>query len=180
MKELSFMPLKSGKFSHTAIHSLRDCIFYFGPAHGGYFIGNISPARMDLRWFFLGTKVSIFSFLANPEQLFLIIDLRWFCLGTNAAIFSFLANPELLFLITDLRWFCLGISAAIFSFLANPEQLFPIMGLVELRREELVGKMPVKVCYPDIRTHEWQVVKYTRSSYPNGGSWPGINNFSKQ
>jgi hypothetical protein len=38
--------------------------------------------------------------------------------------------------------------------------------------------MPVKICYPAIEGHEWQIVtgcdpKNTRWSYHNGGSWPG-------
>ncbi|RVW93319.1 putative alkaline/neutral invertase B [Vitis vinifera] len=42
---------------------------------------------------------------------------------------------------------------------------------------ELVGDMPLKVCYPAIEGHEWRIVtgcdpKNTRWSYHNGGSWP--------
>ncbi|KAG0488034.1 hypothetical protein HPP92_006845 [Vanilla planifolia] len=54
--------------------------FDFMPTHGGYFIGNVSPARMDFRWFALGNCVAILSSLATPEQSIAIMDLieaRW-------------------------------------------------------------------------------------------------------
>ncbi|CAN1259517.1 Probable alkaline/neutral invertase B [Linum perenne] len=93
--------------------SLPEWIFDFMPTRGGYFIGNVSPARMDF---------------------------RWFCLAT-------------------------------------PEQSTAIMDLIESRWEELVGEMPLKVCYPALESHEWRIVtgcdpKNTRWSYHNGGSWP--------
>ncbi|KAB1203648.1 Alkaline/neutral invertase CINV2 [Morella rubra] len=98
-------------------------VFDFMPTRGGYFIGNVSPAKMDFRWFCLGNCVAILSSLATPEQ-----------------------------------------SAA-------------IMDLIESRWEELVGEMPLKICYPAIENHEWRIVtgydpKNTRWSYHNGGSWP--------
>ncbi|KAJ1415952.1 Six-hairpin glycosidase superfamily [Sesbania bispinosa] len=121
---------KTEEYSHTAVNkfnvipdSLPDWIFDFMPHHGGYFIGNVSPARMDF------------------------------------------------------RWFCLGNCIAILSCLATPEQSIAIMDLIESRWEELIGEMPVKVCYPAIESHEWRIVtgcdpKNTRWSYHNGGSWP--------
>jgi hypothetical protein len=122
---------KTEEYSHTAVNkfnvipdSLPDWIFDFMPHHGGYFIGNVSPARMDF------------------------------------------------------RWFCLGNCIAILSCLATPEQSVAIMDLIESRWEELVGEMPVKVCYPALENHEWRIItgcdpKNTRWSYHNGGSWPG-------
>lgn len=78
----------------------------------------------------------------------------------------------------DFRWFCLGNCIAILSSLATHEQSMAIMDLIESRWEELVGDMPLKVCYPAIENHEWRIVtgcdpKNTRWSYHNGGSWPG-------
>lgn len=122
---------KTEEYSHTAVNkfnvipdSLPDWIFDFMPPHGGYFVGNVSPARMDF------------------------------------------------------RWFCLGNCIAILSCLATPEQSVAIMDLIESRWQELIGEMPVKVCYPAIESHEWRLVtgcdpKNTRWSYHNGGSWPG-------
>ncbi|KAL6531872.1 hypothetical protein OROMI_028235 [Orobanche minor] len=77
----------------------------------------------------------------------------------------------------DFRWFCLGNCVAILSSLATHEQSVAIMDLIESRWEELVGDMPLKVCYPAIENHEWRIVtgcdpKNTRWSYHNGGSWP--------
>uniref|UniRef100_A0A0R0K1V0 Alkaline/neutral invertase n=1 Tax=Glycine max TaxID=3847 RepID=A0A0R0K1V0_SOYBN len=121
---------KTEEYSHTAVNkfnvipdSLPDWIFDFMPHHGGYFVGNVSPARMDF------------------------------------------------------RWFCLGNCIAILSCMATPEQSIAIMDLIESRWEELIGEMPVKVCYPAIENHEWRLVtgcdpKNTRWSYHNGGSWP--------
>lgn len=123
---------KTEEYSHTAVNkfnvipdSLPEWVFDFMPLKGGYFIGNVSPARMDFRWFGLGNCIAILSSLATEEQ-------------SNA-----------------------------------------IMDLIESRWEELVGEMPLKVCYPAIESHEWRIVtgcdpKNTRWSYHNGGSWPGI------
>ncbi|XP_016443070.1 putative alkaline/neutral invertase D [Nicotiana tabacum] len=121
---------KTEEYSHTAVNkfnvmpdSLPDWVFDFMPSRGGYFIGNVSPARMDF------------------------------------------------------RWFCLGNCIAILSSLATPEQASAIMDLIESRWEELVGEMPLKICYPAMETHEWRIVtgcdpKNTSWSYHNAGSWP--------
>lgn len=121
---------KTEEYSHTAVNkfnvmpdSLPEWVFDFMPTRGGYFIGNVSPARMDF------------------------------------------------------RWFCLGNCVAILSSLATPEQASAIMDLIESRWDELVGEMPLKICYPAMENHEWKIVtgcdpKNTSWSYHNGGSWP--------
>lgn len=128
---------KTEEYSHTAVNkfnvipdSIPDWVFDFMPTRGGYFIGNVSPARMDFRWFALGNCVAILSSLATPEQASAIMD------------------------------------------------------LFEARWEELVGEMPIKICYPAIESHEWRIVtgcdpKNTRWSYHNGGTWPGLLLFFK-
>lgn len=78
---------KTEEYSHTAVNkfnvipdSLPEWIFDFMPTRGGYFIGNISPARMDFRWFCLGNCIAILSSMATPEQSTAIMDLiesRW-------------------------------------------------------------------------------------------------------
>eukprot|EP00250_Pteridium_aquilinum_P032811 c4697_g1_i1 orf=473-2161(-) len=78
---------KTEEYSHTAVNkfnvipdSIPDWVFDFMPMKGGYFIGNVSPARMDFRWFCLGNCVAILSSLATPEQEAGIMDLfeeRW-------------------------------------------------------------------------------------------------------
>ncbi|KAJ6832809.1 putative alkaline/neutral invertase D [Iris pallida] len=78
---------KTEEYSHTAVNkfnvipdSIPDWVFDFMPTRGGYFIGNVSPARMDFRWFALGNCIAIMSSLATPEQSSAIMDLiesRW-------------------------------------------------------------------------------------------------------
>lgn len=78
---------KTEEYSHTAVNkfnvipdSLPNWVFDFMPNHGGYFIGNVSPARMDFRWFALGNCIAILSSLATPDQSTAIMDLiesRW-------------------------------------------------------------------------------------------------------
>lgn len=78
---------KTEEYSHTAVNkfnvipdSIPDWLFDFMPNRGGYFIGNVSPSRMDFRWFALGNCVAILASLATPEQSLAIMDLieeRW-------------------------------------------------------------------------------------------------------
>lgn len=78
---------KTEEYSHTAVNkfnvipdSIPDWVFDFMTCSGGYFVGNVSPARMDFRWFALGNFVAILSSLATPEQSTAIMDLieeRW-------------------------------------------------------------------------------------------------------
>lgn len=78
---------KTEEYSHTAVNkfnvipeSIPDWVFDFLPMKGGYFIGNVSPARMDFRWFAIGNCCAILSALATPEQASAIMDLfeeRW-------------------------------------------------------------------------------------------------------
>jgi hypothetical protein len=78
---------KTEEYSHTAVNkfnvipdSIPHWIFDFLPMNGGYFIGNVSPARMDFRWFAIGNCMAILSSLATPEQASAIMDLfeeRW-------------------------------------------------------------------------------------------------------
>ncbi|XP_047979040.1 probable alkaline/neutral invertase F [Salvia hispanica] len=78
---------KTEEYSHTAVNkfnvipeSIPDWVFEFMPLKGGYFIGNVSPARMDFRWFLVGNCIAILSCLATPAQATAIMDLieeRW-------------------------------------------------------------------------------------------------------
>lgn len=78
---------KTEEYSHTAVNkfnvipdAIPDWVFDFMPTKGGYFIGNVSPARMDFRWFCMGNCVAILSSLATLEQEAAIMDLieeRW-------------------------------------------------------------------------------------------------------
>ncbi|KAK1438539.1 hypothetical protein QVD17_04348 [Tagetes erecta] len=78
---------KTEEYSHTAVNkfnvipeSIPDWVFDFMPLKGGYFIGNVSPARMDFRWFLVGNCIAILSSLATVAQTTAIMDLveeRW-------------------------------------------------------------------------------------------------------
>ncbi|KAL3622277.1 Alkaline/neutral invertase cinv2 [Castilleja foliolosa] len=78
---------KTEEYSHTAVNkfnvipeSIPEWVFEFMPLRGGYFIGNVSPARMDFRWFLVGNCIAILSCLATPSQATAIMDLieeRW-------------------------------------------------------------------------------------------------------
>lgn len=121
---------KTEEYSETAVNkfnvmpdSIPDWLFDWMPMKGGYFVGNVSPARMDFRWFTIGNCVAILASLPTQEQCGAIMD------------------------------------------------------LIEARWTELVGEMPLKVCYPALESRDWQIVtgcdpKNTRWSYHNGGSWP--------
>ncbi|XP_052193803.1 probable alkaline/neutral invertase F [Diospyros lotus] len=78
---------RTEEYSHTAVNkfnvipdSIPDWLFEFMPLRGGYLIGNVSPARMDFRWFLVGNCIAILSSLATPAQATAIMDLieeRW-------------------------------------------------------------------------------------------------------
>ncbi|GJP51016.1 hypothetical protein CLOM_g10170 [Closterium sp. NIES-68] len=77
----------------------------------------------------------------------------------------------------DFRWFALGNLWAIVSSLASHAQAEAILDLMEEKWEELVGGMPMKICFPALENGEWRIItgadpKNTAWSYHNGGSWP--------
>lgn len=77
----------------------------------------------------------------------------------------------------DTRFFCLANMISIVSDLASEEQSQAIMNLIEERWEDLVGDMPMKICYPALEHEEYKIVtgcdpKNIPWSYHNGGSWP--------
>jgi hypothetical protein len=77
----------------------------------------------------------------------------------------------------DTRFFSLGNLMAIVSDLASEEQSQAIMTLIEKRWEDLVGDMPMKICFPALEGEEYRIVtgcdpKNIPWSYHNAGSWP--------
>ena len=77
----------------------------------------------------------------------------------------------------DTRFFSLGNLMSIVSALATERQSHKILNLIELRWNDLVGQMPMKLCYPALEDVEWRIVtgadpKNRPWSYHNGGSWP--------
>uniref|UniRef100_A0A7N1A1J6 Alkaline/neutral invertase n=1 Tax=Kalanchoe fedtschenkoi TaxID=63787 RepID=A0A7N1A1J6_KALFE len=73
---------KTEEYSCTAVNkfnvipdSIPDWLFDFMTMRGGYLIGNVSPARMDFRWFMVGNCIAILSSLATTAQESAIMDL---------------------------------------------------------------------------------------------------------
>lgn len=77
----------------------------------------------------------------------------------------------------DCRFFALGNLIAIVTSLTTQAQAESILHLIEARWEDLVGEMPMKLCYPALEGDEWRTLtgcdpKNRPWSYHNGGSWP--------
>ncbi len=93
------------------------------PERGGYFAGNLGPARMDYRYFALGNLLAVVSGLASDEQASAYMD------------------------------------------------------LLRARRDDLIGDMPLKLCFPAVEDRDWVLLtgmdpKNRAWSYHNGGNWP--------
>lgn len=79
----------------------------------------------------------------------------------------------------DFRFFSFGNLLAILLGLADREQGRQILDVFAMRWDDLVGLMPVKICYPAMMGTEWQLLtgsdpKNTPWSYHNGGNWPTL------
>ncbi|MGF1676471.1 MAG: glycoside hydrolase 100 family protein [Rivularia sp. (in: cyanobacteria)] len=77
----------------------------------------------------------------------------------------------------DFRFFTLGNLMAIITDVASESESQSIMNLIEQRWDDLVGYMPMKICFPALEGIEWQIItgsdpKNTPWSYHNGGNWP--------
>ncbi|UBF28280.1 glycoside hydrolase 100 family protein [Kovacikia minuta CCNUW1] len=77
----------------------------------------------------------------------------------------------------DCRFFAIGNLMAIISSLADEQQSHKILNLIELRWNNLIGDMPMKLCFPALEDADWRIVtgadpKNRPWSYHNGGSWP--------
>lgn len=77
----------------------------------------------------------------------------------------------------DTRFFAIGNLMAIISALTDEGQSHKILNVIELRWGDLVGHMPMKLCYPALEDTDWRIVtgadpKNRPWSYHNGGSWP--------
>ena len=77
----------------------------------------------------------------------------------------------------DFRFFSSGNLLAVLSSLANKEQSEAIMNLIEARWQDLIGEMPMKLCFPALEGEEWRLLtghdaKNVPWSYQNAGSWP--------
>lgn len=79
----------------------------------------------------------------------------------------------------DFRFFTLGNLWSIVSSLSTPKQNESILNLIEAKWDDLMGQMPIKICYPALEYDEWRIItgsdpKNTPWSYHNGGSWPTL------
>lgn len=76
----------------------------------------------------------------------------------------------------DFRFFAAGNLLAILFSLATDRESQSIMDLFEYRQCDLIGYMPVKICFPALEGQEWLSItgydlKNTPWSYHNGGNW---------
>ncbi|KAJ7970554.1 Neutral/alkaline invertase [Quillaja saponaria] len=79
----------------------------------------------------------------------------------------------------DFRFFSLGNLWSVVSSLATVDQSHAILDLIEAKWSDLIGDMPLKICYPALEGQEWQIItgsdpKNTPWSYHNAGSWPTL------
>nr|UHU35847.1 alkaline/neutral invertase 2 [Paeonia suffruticosa] len=79
----------------------------------------------------------------------------------------------------DFRFFTLGNLWSIVSSLGTPKQNAAILNLIEAKWDDLMGHMPLKICYPALENEDWRITtgsdpKNTPWSYHNGGSWPTL------
>ncbi|WP_396812296.1 glycoside hydrolase 100 family protein [Microcoleus sp. FACHB-SPT15] len=77
----------------------------------------------------------------------------------------------------DFRFFAVGNLMAIICSLSSPQESQGIMDLIEQRWDDLVGNMPMKICFPAVEGLEWKILtgcdpKNVPWSYHNGGNWP--------
>jgi len=77
----------------------------------------------------------------------------------------------------DFRFFAMGNLMSIVSSLASDRESRAIMDLIDQRWQDLVGYMPMKICFPAVETLEWRILtgcdpKNVPWSYHNGGNWP--------
>ncbi|CAN0897285.1 Alkaline/neutral invertase A, mitochondrial [Linum grandiflorum] len=79
----------------------------------------------------------------------------------------------------DFRFFTLGNLWSVISSLGTPKQNEAILNMIDEKWDDIVGDMPLKICYPAIEHEEWRIItgsdpKNTPWSYHNGGSWPTL------
>ena len=77
----------------------------------------------------------------------------------------------------DFRFFALGNLLSILISPASREESQSIMNLFDERHSDLIGFMPLKICFPAVEGLEWRIVtgsdpKNFPWSYHNGGNWP--------
>ncbi|WP_428995787.1 glycoside hydrolase 100 family protein, partial [Lamprobacter modestohalophilus] len=61
--------------------------------------------------------------------------------------------------------------------LATEEQTAALMQLIGQRYDDLIGQVPLKLCFPALEGMDWRILtgcdpKNRPWSYHNGGNWP--------
>ncbi|VVA96590.1 unnamed protein product [Arabis nemorensis] len=79
----------------------------------------------------------------------------------------------------DFRFFTLGNFWSVVSSLSTPKQNEAILNLIEAKWDDIIGSMPLKICYPALEYDDWRIItgsdpKNTPWSYHNSGSWPTL------
>ena len=82
----------------------------------------------------------------------------------------------------DCRFFSLGNLMAILSSLVIAQQGKIIMHTIDKKWQDLIGWMPMKICFPALKDRDWQLLtgcdpKNRPWSYHNGGNWPVLLGF---
>jgi Alkaline and neutral invertase len=82
----------------------------------------------------------------------------------------------------DCRFFALGNMMSILSSLVTLQQGQIILHTIEEKWEDLIGWMPMKICFPALKDRDWQILtgcdpKNRPWSYHNGGNWPVLLGF---
>lgn len=77
----------------------------------------------------------------------------------------------------DFRFFGLGNLMSVMVSLATAQQSQTVMNLIEQRWEDLIGHMPLKICFPAVEGQDRRIItgcdpKNIPWSYHNGGNWP--------
>lgn len=77
----------------------------------------------------------------------------------------------------DFRFFGLGNLMSVIASFSTAQQSEAIMNLIEQRWQDLIGHMPLKICFPAVKGQEWRTItgcdpKNIPWSYHNGGNWP--------
>ena len=93
--------------------------------------------------------------------------------GNDAGYFAGNLGPGRM----DFRFFAQGNLLAILFGLATAEQTAAVMRLFESHWPELIGQMPLKLCYPALEGEAWCLLtggdsKNRPWSYHNAGNWP--------
>jgi len=77
----------------------------------------------------------------------------------------------------DYRWFGQGNLLACAAGLADETQAAAVMQLLSRCYDDLVGEVPLKLCFPALEGQDWRILtgcdpKNRPWSYHNGGNWP--------